>query len=249
MDLQEFFTRHPKVALGFSGGVDSSYLLYAGRHYGADIKPYFIKGAFQPEFERQDAVRLAELVGADNLTILSADILQVPQVVENPANRCYYCKQVVFGLLQQQARADGYHVLIDGTNASDDIADRPGFKALQEMQVLSPLREAGLTKAMIRQLSKEAGLFTWDKPSYACLATRVPTGTRLTAEVLQKVEQAEGTLMEMGYRDFRVRVLGEAAKLQLQEEQWPKLCQERQQVLSILKAYFSEAYLDLTIRG
>lgn len=249
MDLQDFFLKYPKVALGFSGGVDSSYLLYAGRQCGADIKPYFIKGAFQPAFEQQDAVRLAELVGADNLTILSVDILQVPQVAENPTNRCYYCKQSLFGLLQQQAREDGYEVLIDGTNASDDIADRPGFKALQEMQVMSPLREAGLTKVMIRQLSKEAGLFTWDKPSYACLATRVPSGTKLTAEMLQKIEQSEEKLMELGYRDFRVRVLGAAAKLQLRDDQWQKLSQERQQVLSILKAYFSEAYLDLTTRG
>ena len=189
MTLQEFFTEHPKAALGFSGGVDSSYLLYAGIKAGADIRPYFIKTAFQPEFELEDAKRLCAQLGAE-LYIIELDALANPDVVKNPANRCYYCKTGLFGTLQQRAKADGYTVLLDGTNASDDAGDRPGMKALTEMSVLSPLRLCGLSKAQIRELSREAGLFTWDKPAYACLATRVPTGEAITEALLARVEGA-----------------------------------------------------------
>lgn len=245
MNLQEFFTTYPKVALGFSGGVDSSYLLYAARQYGADVQPYFVKGAFQPQFELEDARRLASQVGADNLKILTVDILAHAIVAENNPLRCYYCKQRAFGLIAQTAKADGYEVIIDGTNASDDPSDRPGVKALEELQVLSPLAMAGLTKAMIRQLSKEAGLFTWNKPSYACLATRVPTGTWLTAEVLAKVEAAEGELFGLGFSDFRVRVLGQAAKVQLKPEQMGKFVEQREAVLEKLRPYFGEILLDM----
>ena len=189
MTLQEFFTEHPKAALGFSGGVDSSYLLYAGIKAGADIRPYFIKTAFQPEFELEDAKRLCAQLGAE-LHIIKLDALANPDVVKNPANRCYYCKTGLFGTLQARAKADGYTVLLDGTNASDDAGDRPGMKALTEMSVLSPLRLCGLTKAQIREFSREAGLFTWDKPAYACLATRVPTGEAITEALLARVEGA-----------------------------------------------------------
>ena len=248
MDLQEFFAQHPKVALGFSGGVDSSYLLYAGIKYGADIKPYFVKGPFQPEFERQDVLKMAELLHIDNLAIVEANPLADGRVVQNDQLRCYYCKQNVFGLIKELAARDGYKVLIDGTNASDDLADRPGFKALQEMQVLSPLLQAGLTKSEIRRRSQAAGLFTWDKPSYACLATRIPTGCPLELPTLQKVERAEAALLAMGYSDFRIRVLGKAAKLQLKPQQMEKRLQEREKVKNLRLREWEDIYLDLKER-
>ena len=168
MDLKEFFRQHPKAAIAFSGGVDSSYLLYAALQCGADVRAYYVKGAFQPQFELDDAQRLARDIHAP-MTVLRADVLRDETVTANPANRCYYCKKVVFSSIAQAALADGYTVLLDGTNASDDAGDRPGMRALQELQVLSPLRLCGLTKPEIRRLSKEARLFTWDKPAYACL--------------------------------------------------------------------------------
>ena len=163
MTLNEFFKENPKTALAFSGGVDSSYLLYAARQAGAEVHAYYVKTAFQPEFEYEDAMGLAKQLGAQ-VTVLRLNALSDPQVAANPANRCYYCKQNIFGNIWRAARADGFTVLLDGTNASDQAGDRPGMKALQELQVRSPLREAGLTKAMIREKSREAGLFTWDKP-------------------------------------------------------------------------------------
>ena len=247
MTLQEFFTEHPKAALGFSGGVDSSYLLYAGIKAGADIRPYFIKTAFQPEFELEDAKRLCAQLGAE-LYIIELDALTNPDVVKNPPNRCYYCKTGLFGTLQQRAKADGYTVLLDGTNASDDAGDRPGMKALTEMSVLSPLRLCGLTKAQIREFSREAGLFTWDKPAYACLATRVPTGEAITEALLARVEGAEQVLFSLGFTDFRVRVFYDAARVQLKPAQMQQALSRRSEILENMKPYFKIVLLDLNGR-
>lgn len=247
MTLQEFFTEHPKAALGFSGGVDSSYLLYAGIKAGADIRPYFIKTAFQPEFELEDAKRLCAQLGAE-LYIIELDALTNPDVVKNPPNRCYYCKTGLFGTLQQRAKADGYTVLLDGTNASDDAGDRPGMKALTEMSVLSPLRLCGLSKAQIRELSREAGLFTWDKPAYACLATRVPTGEAITEALLARVEGAEQVLFSLGFTDFRVRVFYDAARVQLKPAQMQQALSRRSEILENMKPYFKIVLLDLNGR-
>lgn len=247
MTLQEFFTEHPKAALGFSGGVDSSYLLWAAVNAGADIAPYYIQTAFQPAFELEDAKRLCEQIGV-KLNVIQLDALADPRVAANPANRCYYCKVGLFGALRARAKADGYDLLLDGTNASDDAGDRPGMKALREMEVRSPLRECGLTKAMIRQESRKAGLFTWDKPAYACLATRVPTGRTITPELLRRVEEAETALFALGFMDFRVRLYDDAARLQLPEGQLAKAVEQRQAIRQALAPWFDIVLLDTQTR-
>lgn len=249
MTLQEFFGAHPKAALAFSGGVDSSYLLYAARQLGADVKAYYVKTAFQPEFEYQDALRLASQLGAD-IQVLTLDVLACPDVTVNPKNRCYFCKQHIFGNILRQAKADGYDTVLDGTNASDQVSDRPGMKALQEMQVLSPLRLTGLTKAEIRSLSHEAGLFTWDKPSYACLATRIPTGTEITGADLARTEWAEDHLMSLGFRDLRVRQLsGDLALVQLPEAQMDTFLALRGEITRTLKTRYAGVILDMEARN
>ena len=247
MELRDFFQECPKVALGFSGGVDSAYLLYAALDHGAQVRPYFIKTAFQPQFELEDARRLCAQLGVE-LTVLELDVLQIPGVAENPPDRCYHCKRALFGRLRQQAQADGYPVLIDGTNASDDAGDRPGMRALGELSVRSPLRECGITKAQVRALSKEAGLFTWDKPAYACLATRVPTGEAITPETLRKVEAAEEALFSLGYSDLRVRVFHGAARLQLPGQQLEQAAKEREAISQALAPWFDTVLLDLKER-
>ena len=244
MTLEQFFQENPRCALGFSGGVDSAYLLYAGVKAGADIRPYFIKTAFQPAFELADAQKLAEGLGVE-VTVLELDALADPQVAANPADRCYYCKQNLFRTLKERAIADGYPVLLDGTNASDEAGDRPGMRALAELSVRSPLRECGLTKAEIRARSKEAGLFTWDKPAYACLATRVPAGEAITADLLARVEGAEDALFRLGYTDFRVRVFHSAARLQLPRGQMERAVREAEELRQALKPYFTPILLDL----
>lgn len=244
MTLKQFFQENPRCALGFSGGVDSAYLLYAGVKAGADIRPYFIKTAFQPAFELADARKLAEGLGAE-VTVLELDALADPRVAANPADRCYYCKQNLFRTLKDRAIADGYPVLLDGTNASDEAGDRPGMRALAELSVRSPLRECGLTKAEIRARSREAGLFTWDKPAYACLATRVPAGETITADILARVEGAEDALFRLGYTDFRVRVFHGAARLQLPRGQMERAVREAEELRQALKPYFTPILLDL----
>ena len=247
MELKEFFRQCPRVALGFSGGVDSAYLLYAALEHGAQVRPYLVTPACPPRFELEDARRLSAQLGVE-LTVLELDVLAVPCVAENLPDRCYHCKRALFGRLRQQALADGYPVLIDGTNASDDAGDRPGMRALGELSVRSPLRECGITKAQVRALSQGAGLFTWDKPAYACLATRVPTGEAITPETLRKVEAAEEALFSLGYRDLRVRVFHGAARLQLPGQQLERAAKERERILQALAPWFDTVLLDLKER-
>ena len=245
--LADYFHGHPRAALAFSGGVDSAYLLWAGRHWGCDLTAYYVRTAFQPEFEFRDARRLAEAVGVP-MVVVEADILAVPLAAANGPDRCYHCKKALFTRLWEQARRDGHTLLLDGTNASDDAGDRPGMKALRELAVESPLRLCGLTKADVRAASKEAELFTWDKPAYACLATRVPTGQAITKEDLERVEKSEDALFALGFTDFRVRLLADAARIQLPEDQWDKAAGQRKEILAALKPWFSAVTLDLETR-
>ena len=241
--LEKFFRAHPKAALAFSGGTDSALLLWAGKRYGCDLRAYYVKTAFQPEFEYRDALRLAQELEVP-MTVVETDILAVPEAAANGPERCYFCKRELFSRLWEAARRDGYPVLLDGTNASDDAGDRPGMRALRELEVRSPLRECGLTKDDVRRLSKEAGLFTWDKPAYACLATRIPTGTAITAKDLARVEEAETALHSLGFRDFRVRLFHGAARVQVPEAQLPLALEQRGEILAALGA-FDGALLDL----
>ena len=248
MELKEFFRDHEKVAVAFSGGVDSAYLLFEALRYAQEVRAYYVRSEFQPQFEYEDARRLAEELKAD-MRVLSVSVMEQLEVRENPQNRCYYCKRKIFGEILKAAKEDGFSVLLDGTNASDDAGDRPGMKALEEFCVLSPLRICGLTKAEIRKRSKEASLFTWDKPAYACLATRIPTGEEITKEKLEATEQAEGYLAGLGFTDFRVRSDRGNARIQIREDQLEKLLLCRPQILRKLKEIYRTVSLDLEARG
>ena len=257
MTLEEFFLQHRRVAVAFSGGVDSAYLLYAAKKYAQDLVAYYGTSAFQPAFEYEDAKRLADQLGI-KLCLISINILENEKVISNPADRCYYCKQVIFSQIIKQAAKDGFTELLDGTNASDDADDRPGMKALKELKVLSPLRECGLTKKRIRELSKEAGLFTWNKASYACLATRLPAGSKISRERLEATERAEDFLMDLGFKNFRVRMLenrgtgtdaAPLAKIEISEEQLPLFIENREKILAKLKIDYRKILLDLEMRN
>ena len=244
MNLIEFFKEHPRVAIAFSGGVDSTYLLYAAARYAQECMAYYVKSAFQPQFEYEDAVRFCENAKLP-LRCLSVDVLAYPEVTDNPENRCYYCKQRIFTSIYEAAKEDGFTVLLDGTNASDDADSRPGMRALRELSVLSPLRICGLTKAKIRELSKEAGLPTWDKPAYACLATRILTGEEITGEKLAITEKAESILREMGFRDFRARMRGCNGLMQFTESQLAEALSRENEI----KEALSDLYKEVTIDG
>ena len=246
--LQDFFIQHQRIAVAFSGGVDSSYLLYAATTAGCDVRAYYIKSQFQPQFELDDAARLTESLGA-KITVAALDVLSNQSIAQNPPDRCYHCKSAIFTKIWELARADGFSVLCDGTNADDDASDRAGMRALKEMGVTSPLQEAGLTKSAIRSLSQQAGLFTHDKPSYACLATHIPAGTAITEQLLAKIERAENALFEMGFADFRVRILPPCnARVQMPGSQWDKAAACRKEILSALQPDFNAVLLDLDVR-
>ena len=247
MTLKEFFQQVPRAALAFSGGTDSALLLWAARTCGCDVRAYFVKTVFQPAFELADAQKLAAELEVP-LTVVEVDVLAVPQEAANGPRRCYYCKKALFTALRARAAEDGYPVLLDGTNASDDAGNRPGMAALRELKVRSPLRECGISKSEVRRMSREAGLFTWDKPAYACLATRVPTGDAITGEALEKVERGEEALFRLGFTDFRLRLLGEAARLQLPAEQMERAVSMRSEINQALETDFSAVLLDLAGR-
>ena len=248
MDLEEFFLSHDKVAIAFSGGVDSAYLLYEAVKAGVDVRPYYVKSQFQPQFELDDAFLLCSKLGVE-LSVLDLDILSFPAVKENCKKRCYFCKKQIMSTIKKRAKEDGYAVILDGSNASDSSSERPGMKALEEEEILSPLRLAGLDKSEIRRRSKNAGLFTWNKAAYACLATRIPTGVEIDKEMLDMTEKAESYLYSLGLRDFRVRYLAGCARLQIQQSDLPLILDNRESILEYLSKYYASVVLDLEWRG
>lgn len=247
MDIRDFFKQNNRVAAAFSGGVDSSYLLYAAVTAGADITAYYVKSQFQPEFEFRDAEKIAELTGV-KMKVIAADTLSDDRISSNPPDRCYWCKRNIMDAVTRAAAEDGYEVIIDGTNASDPADDRPGMKALTEYGIRSPLRECGITKAEVRRRAEEAGLPVWNKPAYACLATRIPAGERITSEALETTEKAETILYEMGFRDFRVRMRGGRALVQVTAGQYDKAVELRQEIRSAIGSMYDTVEIDTQTR-
>ena len=247
MTLTEFFQTNPRFALAFSGGTDSAFLLWAAVKAGCQVEPIFVRSPFQPAFELEDARRLAGELDLP-LAVVEADVLALPAVAQNPADRCYHCKTALFTALLSRARQDGFSLVCDGTNASDQAGDRPGMRALGELGVRSPLRECGITKDQVRALSRQAGLFTAQKPSYACLATRIPTGVPITREDLGRIEAGEGALRELGFSDLRLRLREGMALLQLPASQLEEGVRRRGEILRALEGLFSQVALDLKER-
>lgn len=211
---------YARLALSYSGGVDSAFLLQAAVDaLGAgQILAVTIQAGNFPERELREAVELARALGVRH-EVIDFDPLSVPGFRENGPERCYHCKKAILAAVAARAAAAGIKVIADGSNA-DDLGDyRPGRRAVAEQGVVSPLAEAGLTKNEIRQLSRAAGLATWDKPSFACLATRIPYGEAITAEALAQIGAAEEYLRQLGFREVRVRRHGEVARIEVGREE------------------------------
>ncbi len=242
-NLEKFFRENNKVAIGFSGGVDSSYLIYMAKKHCEKPIAYYVKSQFQPEFEYLDAKKLADFVGIE-MRVIEVDVLKDEKVVKNPANRCYYCKCGIFSAILERAKADGFNLVIDGTNASDNQGDRPGMVALRELSVMSPLRDCLLTKLDIRKLSREVGLFTSDKYSYACLATRIAPLVEISKELLEKIEVCEDFLTQLGFKDFRLRTDGLIARLEITKEDNALYLERETDIENFIKAHFSKWVLE-----
>ncbi len=213
------------VIVAFSGGVDSAFLLKvaadtlaggAGRALAVTAR-----SAALPKRELDGAIALARLIGVEH-RVIDSDELSVEGYAKNPPDRCYYCKSELFTKLAAIAKEEGYKAVLDGANADDKDGHRPGALAAEEMAVRSPLQEAGLTKSEIRSLSKRMGLPTWDKPAFACLASRFPYGEIITDEKLRMVERAEQALADLGFAQYRVRYHGDVARIELDPEDIPR---------------------------
>ncbi len=233
--------------IGFSGGVDSTFLFATAREVLGDRAiAVTITSEIHPEWELEEAQEVARQIGGKH-RILTAKALEIPGLAENPENRCYVCKKAIAGELWRIAGEEGVSFVVDGGNLDDRGDYRPGRQAAVEAGIRSPLEEAGLAKDDIRQLSREMDLSTWDKPSYACLISRFPYGVYLTPEKMRKVALAEDFLREMGLRTVRVRYHEDVARLELGEDEYERVVHElREAVVSKVKqAGFAYVALDL----
>jgi TIGR00268 family protein len=235
-----------KVVVAFSGGVDSTYLLsVAYEALGQDCRAVFARGAMISAQEGEEALVLIRAYKFP-VEVIELDILSLKEFHENPPNRCYYCKKKLFETFLEYSYRLGCSTVIEGTNASDTMDYRPGRAALQELGILSPLLEVGLTKAEIRLLSQRRNLPTWNKPSMACLASRVPFGDLITAELLQRIAEAEALLHQKGYLECRVRVHNEIARIEIPKDNFSKFIEESAEIAaSFLKLGFRFVTLDL----
>lgn len=243
MELREYFSSNPSVAVGLSGGADSAFLLWAAARYAEKATPYFARTPFGYPEDIRYAMDVCGILGLD-LRVVDVDLRDDPYVMSNGPDRCYFCKRRIFGAISEAAETDGLKVVVDGTNASDDVGDRPGYRALRELGVQSPLRMCGITKDDVRRMSREAGLPTWDRPSNSCLATRMATGTPIDLDVLWNAHQAEEALRDIGYSDHRVRTDGRTATVVLRKDQMPTDGSERKRITDIVSGFMGETEID-----
>lgn len=220
-NLKEYIKGLGKVALAFSGGVDSTFLLkVCGETLGKDAVAITIVSPYIPKWEIEEAKELSKKL---NITHEFIEV-EIPDNIKfNPEDRCYLCKKQVFTLIKEKAKNLGITTIIDGTNLDDTKDYRPGMKALKELEVKSPLLELGFTKADIRSYSKQLNLETWSKPAYACLLTRLQVGDEITEEKLRRIEKAECYMFSLGLVGIRVRSHGDLARLEVQPQDREKL--------------------------
>lgn len=238
-----------KVLVAFSGGVDSTLLLYAAKEALGDnaFAAIAVSETYTPE-ELDSAEAFATQIGITPFIIHTSEIHD-PNFRSNPIDRCYHCKKELFTKLLALADEHAIPHVIDGANHDDQSDWRPGHKALAELNIKSPLKEAGLTKAEIRALSKEFALPTWDKPSAACLSSRIPYGEEITMEKLQKIAPAEKYLRSLGFVTLRVRLHGDnLARIEVLPEDFPLILTSRENITSYLNT-LGITYVTLDIKG
>ena len=248
--LQDLLRSYGNVAIAYSGGVDSSLLSYVAHEaLGDNAVSLTADAPVVPRSEFADSQAFCKRYGIRQV-ICHPNPIMMEGVRFNAPNRCYVCKKVLFGSLYEEAAKLGVETIADGSNHDDLGVYRPGLKALEELQVTSPLREAGFTKADVRALSRELGLPTWSKQSNACLATRFPYGTEITAEKLSLVDKAESALSGMGFTQLRVRVHNDIARIEVPAEQIETLLRDenRTSIVDALKE-LGFAYVTLDLAG
>jgi uncharacterized protein len=248
--LKEVLKNMERAAVAFSGGVDSTFLLKVAHDVlGDDVIAITARSLSFPLREYQETVKFTKEHGIKHITIISNE-LEKEEVYNNTIDRCYYCKYETFSKMFEVAKLENIKYLLEGSNI-DDLSDyRPGLRAIEELKVLSPLKMAELKKDDIRQLSKEMNLPTWNKPSYACLASRFPYGHKITAEKLKMVDEAEEYLLNLGFRQVRVRHHGDIARIEVSPNERLKFLNE--EIMEDISDKFNKigfSYTTLDLRG
>ena len=248
-ELIGFLKKLHKVAIAFSGGVDSTFLLAAAKNaIHKNVVAITVDSPALPRYELEDAIKIADMLKVKHL-IIKQDVVEVA-LKQNPVNRCYLCKKTEFGSIKIKAAELGIEHVLDGSNA-DDLHDfRPGMKATRDIGVLSPLLKFGITKDEIRSFSKSLGLPTWDKPAYACLYSRIPYGQEIKKEDLEKIEKSEKFLIDNGFKTVRVRCHRNLARIEVTPSDCYKLFNEplRSEIALNLKLFGFE-FITVDILG
>ncbi|MDR0881924.1 MAG: ATP-dependent sacrificial sulfur transferase LarE [Candidatus Adiutrix sp.] len=248
--LQESLSRLEGALVAFSGGVDSTFLLKVAHDLLGDrVMAVTARSLSFPQRELEAARNFAR---ENNIRheVIDSEELDLPGFADNPPDRCYLCKKELFGKMKELAASLGVKHILEASNA-DDVNDyRPGLRAIAELNILSPLRQAGLTKNEIRQLSRELNLPTWSKPSFACLASRFPYGERISPQNLRQIDEAEQYLLDLGFHQVRVRYHGHLARIEADEEGLARLAEPalREQIYARLTS-LGFIYVAVDIRG
>lgn len=248
--LQYRLGKMKSLAVAFSGGVDSTFLLKVAHDVlGDGVVAITARSHSFPEREFREAKEFAEKIGVKHVVIHSEE-LEIEGFSDNPVNRCYLCKRELFSKMVDYAEANGIRYVADGSNADDAGDYRPGMEAIREFQIVCPLREAGLGKKDIRRLSREMGLPTWDKPAFACLVSRIPYGQKITKEKLQAIDEMECFLLDLGFRQVRVRSHGDLARIEVGADERAKFFNTElmDRVYQKLKE-FGYTYVTMDLKG
>lgn len=238
------------LAVAFSGGVDSAFLLKTAHDVlGSRVLAVTIRAAIFPMRETDEAAKFCSTYGIRQI-VCTVDPLKIEGFAQNPKNRCYLCKRRMMQTVLETAKEQRAAFVAEGSNQDDEGDYRPGHQAVAELGILSPLREAGLLKAEIRELSGRMGLATWDKPSYACLASRFVYGEGITPQKLVMVDRAEQLLLESGFHQMRVRIHGNMARIEVLPEEFDRMMQEtvRMQILERFRE-LGFTYVTLDLQG
>ncbi len=246
--LREWLRNAKRVLVAYSGGVDSSLILrVATEELEREALGIMAVSPSLPEGERQQAVELAQVMGA-RLKLLPTQETDDVRYQANGANRCFHCKDHVYHALRQFADDHGYDHVIDGMNTEDSFDVRPGRAAAKLHGIESPLHDLGFNKSDIRDAAKHLGLSNWNKPAAACLASRVPYGTTVTPDLLGQIERAEASVFDLGFSDLRVRHHGTVARLEVPEESFDEVMKHRLQIVEAIKQA-GYTYVSLDLQG